>query len=709
MAADPDGYDWAIARVTELEVDLATAVAGLERSQADGAALRDIHTELVGAYKRLQDQHDQLRHHLRQEQEERHQVVDEHQRQVTLWRMQLDAKAKDLEEVQAQISAPRELDTIRMQIAEEIEEPYRQREKSLEAQVAAEKRKASEALRQLELQRVDHAHREQEAREHATEQVRQHKLREQALQRQVASLEAEVRTQMDAVAAAAHARVQLNDQETKVVGLQRALQEQERRSETERKTAADELLAQGEEVNAARRRTHKLQVEYDQVERRCEQLASENETVRQENSKLKAQLAETNDKLLVSRPKEDAEKLHEELASLRKVAAAEREHLNLALKVSDDKLQAAQLAARRAEAKAKQLEEEHSDRERDWQSEREETSRSHQAELTSLRSQKEAHEKETETKRQAWREREVMLNRQIETHTGRVESISDELAQSQATHQEGERRFKEKIRDLHQSHAAAVAEHERRHSTAEQEIKTHRERADRTEAERSEKATALEAAHAALRAQEHRHDVLQADLAALSQRLDTERAQWIREADESHAAALRLEEERRTAAVQKLTEDHKRQMAKFQAATKKAIQKGTRKRQELRQRCQELARRIMQLQHEKATAIRVCEENKSAYELQLTQMGLMSRLGAGASGLGTVGLVDSPSPSALRADAASSGSLQHRRELRAIMERLEQNAERLQSHDGTLPATAMAYAERLREPHSTSEAVGSKG
>mmetsp|Transcript_127800 Transcript_127800/g.238915 ORF Transcript_127800/g.238915 Transcript_127800/m.238915 type:complete len:710 (+) Transcript_127800:114-2243(+) len=707
MATDSEGYDWALARVTELEVDLANVMTQLERSQSEGVALRDVYTELMGAYRRMQDQNDKLRHQLRQEQDERHELQDEQQRQVGLWRMQLEAKAKDLEELQTQMSAPRELDTIRMQLAEEIEGPMRQQVTSLEAQLATEKKKASEAQRQVELARVDSTYREQETREQISEQARQHKLREQALQRQVASLEAEVRTQMDAVAAAAHVRVQLHEQETKLTGLQRALQEQEQRSDSDRKAAADELLKRSEEVNVARRRTHELQVENDQVERQCEHLSSENEALRQDKSKLAAQLAEAKSQLLTSKPAQESEQLREELAQVRSATAAEREQLNRALKASDEKLQAALSSAKRAEAKVKHLEEEHAEHEREWHSERDETHRSHQAEIAVLRSNKEAGEKESEVKRQAWREKEVNLTRKIETLTSEKEAVSDELEQHRATHQEAERSFKAKHQDLKQNHAAVVVDHEKRHAAVQLEVNKHRERAERVEGERNEHATALEAARAALRAQEHRNDVLQGDLVALSQRLDAEREQWVREADETHTAALRLEEERRTTAMHKLTEEHKRQMVKLQGSAKKALQKGTRKRQDLRQRCQELARRIVQLQQEKATAVRICEENKSAYELQLTQLGLMSRIGMGPVGLSTVGMADSVAPAQLRSD--SPGSMPHRRELRAIMERLEQNAERLQSHGGALPTTAAAYAERLTQPLAapSSEAVGS--
>merc|ERR1712194_357610 len=121
--------------------------------------------------------------------------------------------------------------------------------------------------------------------------------------------------------------------------------------------------------------------------------------------------------------------------------------------------------------------------------------------------------------------------------------------------------------------------------------------------------------------------------------MDVERTKWVQEVDEAQAAAIRLEEDRRAASVQQLTDEHKRQLAKIQAASRRALQKGARKRQELRQRCQDLARRTVQLQQERATAIKICEENKAAYELRLTELGVLSRFGFGNVGGGVADAV----------------------------------------------------------------------
>merc|ERR1711865_132297 len=92
----------------------------------------------------------------------------------------------------------------------------------------------------------------------------------------------------------------------------------------------------------------------------------------------------------------------------------------------------------------------------------------------------------------------------------------------------------------------------------------------------------------------------------------------------------------------------------------------------------ELVKRIVQLQQEKALAVRVCEENKGAYEMRLSEVGLVSRLGLGSVGVGAADVVGVGQPTVLRSDSGGLGSgVMHRRELHGIMERLEQNAQRL--------------------------------
>merc|ERR1740129_644313 len=457
---------------------------------------------------------------------------------------------------------------------------------------------------------------EQEHEDQLSEQAQGHKLREQAIERKVSSLEAEVRANMDAAASAAHARAQLHDQETKLAGLQCALLEHESRSEQERVKMTDELRARVDELSAARRRTHELQVQFDQADRREEQLLADGEGLRRERAKLTAQLQEARAKVALMRPAEESDRLQEELVQLRQRMEVEREHLNRQLKIVEDEHQDVACALRRAETKVRQHEEELAEREHKWQLEREETERSNQMAIAVLQKQFDDAEKEINSKRQAWRDREESLMRQIETSSARVESVSDELAQCQNARDEAKHRVLE-LRLEHQQREAASQADQKQRVEAGQE-----------------------------------------------------------------------EEARRTAIVAQIQEDHKKQLVRLQASSKRTIQKVAHKRQELRQQCQELVRRVRQLQEEKALAVRVCEENKNAYELRLTGASIASR----CCSTSNIPIASA----ALRLDSSpQSPSATHRRELRSIMERLEANTERFRSCQSSVDLANIAPSDAV--------------
>mmetsp|Transcript_105999 Transcript_105999/g.167361 ORF Transcript_105999/g.167361 Transcript_105999/m.167361 type:complete len:750 (-) Transcript_105999:88-2337(-) len=682
MSGADDGYAYAISRVTELEVDLASAMSGLKRAQDENESMMANQADLTVAYNRLQDHNDRLRNQLAREQEERHQFNEEHQRQIAMWREQLDSKARELEEFQNQMPAPRELDAIQFELAEEIHDQYRRKVEDLEAQCAAEAQRAADARRQMELQRLDDSHREQEARDEMAEELQRHLLREQSLKRQVAALEGEVRNQADKIAEMSQSRMQTRELETKVLGLQNELQEQERHSEKERKLSGEKLLARDQELTTIRRRLHDLQIDFEASERAMEQAASELDNLRRDHVRLAAQLSEAKHKNANMRPAEESDILRDEIAQLRSSVSSEREQLTSRLKVAEDRVPTLQSAVRQAELKTRQLEEERDDRERELQHERAELERTHAAEISTIRAEAEKNKHEAEKRSLAWREKETSLLRKCEEHKSQVESMTDDLSQSQLAQREAERRLRDVRSEFQQRESAATAEAQKRINALQSEVAALRDREVTLVRECSQHAGDLEAARAALRKQQQRTDALQAEVQMLSQRLDMERAQWAREADEAQLAAIRVEEERRHSMVQQLTEDHKQKMAKIQAASKRSLQKAARKRQELRQKCQELVRRLSQVCQEKAAAVKVCEENKSAYELRLTELGMVSRFSAG---IGADALL-AGAPAVLRKEVGSKVSLaagcMSVWELQAMKDRLAQNAELLKGGVG---------------------------
>jgi hypothetical protein len=678
---DPyDGYERAVSQVTELKVELAQCQTGLRRAQEDNEALLASQLELRAFVQRLQDQNERLRQQLAREQEERRDVAEEHQRQIFSWRSKLEVKMKEFEELQGTLPPP-PFEAIQMQLTEEIDAKYRDQMEDLQNWRDAESHRADEEHRQKELMRLEMAQREHEARDQLAEEAQKHALQEQALRRQVATLEIEVERRGDVMSDSSHSRVRVQELEAKVSGLERALQEQDRHYEKERKTSADVLLGRDDEINKMRRRVHELQIEIESQQRSGEKAVLELESLNRDNGKLRAQLLEIEARVATMRPAVESEQNREELAQLKRTMAADRELLNNRTAVAEEQSRDAQTAAKQASMKLRQIEDEMEEREREFLNERDEEKQRHAAEMSNVRAEIERHRQAAEKRSLEWREKETILNRNYEVEKSRAESLNDDLTQSQLAQKDAERKLGELRLELERRLNMQSAEFQKQLATLETESTIMREHKATRDRECSDHERAAEAARTALQHHQNRGDVLHAACEKMKNQLDAERAKWSLDADESQAAALRLAEERRAHAVQQLTEEHKRQLAKMHASSKRALQKGARKRQELRQRYQELAKRAQQLQEEKATAIRICEENKAAYELRLTELGLLSRLGLSTVGVGAADIVGGGAlPAVLRADAGISNSgMLHKRELRGIMERLEQNAEKLQS------------------------------
>eukprot|EP00811_Abedinium_folium_P002526 NODE_1231_length_2553_cov_3.617477.p1 GENE.NODE_1231_length_2553_cov_3.617477~~NODE_1231_length_2553_cov_3.617477.p1 ORF type:complete len:707 (-),score=296.28 NODE_1231_length_2553_cov_3.617477:216-2336(-) len=674
------GFEAALAQNAHLKVDLATTQAAVERLLTDNAAMKEVHADLVAAYKRVQAQHDRARHQLRREQHEWGQLEAEQQEQVALWRDQLEAKAHDFEQLQQQLTAPRELDAIRLQLAEEIEEPYMKRVASLEARLAAEQKRAAEARREAELLKLEGNNKEQDLREQLSVQAQMHRLRETALEQQLTELDAEARRHMDEAAAVACDKSLLQDLNAKVVGLQRALREQEQHSSRQQTEVADELKARIEELSAFRSHSHELQVQLDQEERRGTQLQAKCDELRREHTRMASQLADSQARTSTLRPAEEVTRLKDELAQVRAAAASERDQLNQAVRVAEERRVGPTLELKRAEVKIRQLEAEQLQRDREARTELDESESHSQDKLSSLRSRLEAAEKDASTCQQALRTREAALARQLENASVEGDELRKEQAQLQATHADIQRALRDTRRELREAKAAKQAlqqKHEAELARRDMEIDPLRAKIARFEIEAREQAADAEAAHAAMRRQEQLNDALQAEVASLNTRLDSERAQWAREVDDQQGIAVAAQDQRHANAVRQLSEEHRRQTVKLQAAMKRLAQKSAQKRQELRQRCQELSRRVVQLQQERAAAVRLCEENKRTYEMRLLEVGFGAGGGAATprASLPLVGCVRAElQPTAVPLTGDVVGTSQ--RELRAIMERLERNTDR---------------------------------
>ena len=76
--------------------------------------------------------------------------------QVETWRGDLELKHAQFEEARAQIMQPRELDTLRKQLMEEIETPARAKLHAYEAEIEEQTERYTQAVRDLETLRTAH-------------------------------------------------------------------------------------------------------------------------------------------------------------------------------------------------------------------------------------------------------------------------------------------------------------------------------------------------------------------------------------------------------------------------------------------------------------------------------------------------------------------------------------------------------------------------
>lgn len=618
---DPTGlgnYELALARIPELEVDLASAVTSLKRVQEDNGALRDIHADLVSAYKRLQEQSENVKVQLQREQDEKKRVSVEQQEEIAMWRLRFEKKTEEVMELRAKPHAAPDVEAVRRRIIEEIEEPLLQRIRALEGQLQAEKQKEAKAVRQAEVVRMELKQQTEEMKDQMAEAQGKHNLREQALERQIKGLQQELRQQADAAAAAGHLRSQLQDQEVKVSTVDKAMREQEMQVKKERESVAKDLKARIEEVSCVRQRAHQLQIKVEQGEREQQRLMDDVRAARAEQLKLRSQVEQAEARAIAATSSEDVEQLKRELAQLQKKLAEERLQGSAALKAADDRAHTATNAQRRLEIRLRDLEDQQNHLEDEFSHERELAGQEHQAELGQLRMQLEAAEHEVDKRQQVSREKERAFAQQLQEAHARTDTVTEELIQCDAAKQHVASQLLE-AQKLHQQMEAKMMEAgQKRDADAiakllerDLEINALNDKVEHLGTECKENSAIISKLRSSLGEQEKRADALMLELAALNARFDSERARWANEADDAHASALKAEEHRRKVATEQLIEDHKRQLAKQQAAHRKATQQMVRRSQEQRrkcQRCQELASGLLQLERDKIEPFRSTHE-----------------------------------------------------------------------------------------------------
>eukprot|EP00971_Amphidinium_carterae_P081473 1611811-Amphidinium_carterae.1 len=102
-AATGHGYEWALKRVTELEIELQRTSSALQYAEADATSLKEVHDDLVAAKETLRSKYEAAAEELVKEREDKQQIMEEYDTEVAmLWaRLQREQQARDSEELQA--------------------------------------------------------------------------------------------------------------------------------------------------------------------------------------------------------------------------------------------------------------------------------------------------------------------------------------------------------------------------------------------------------------------------------------------------------------------------------------------------------------------------------------------------------------------------------------------------------------------------------
>ncbi|MEW5312127.1 MAG: hypothetical protein WDW38_003777 [Sanguina aurantia] len=106
------------------EADLVQALSLLRQSRSENAelkrnfeSLKSIHVQLNNTHGQLQAKHSALY-------EERINVERQYQSLCESWRMELEEKQKQFDSVKAQLLQPRDLELLKLQMLQEVEEPW---------------------------------------------------------------------------------------------------------------------------------------------------------------------------------------------------------------------------------------------------------------------------------------------------------------------------------------------------------------------------------------------------------------------------------------------------------------------------------------------------------------------------------------------------------------------------------------------------------
>jgi len=313
-AAAKEAYDSLLSRVSELEIDLSRTSSALKHSTESNDRLRSLHDDLQSMYDRDRKYLDTLREELNAERASHAVQEKEFQDQMQMWHQDLESKAKELEELQ-EIQPQKEIERIKIKVIEEFEEPYEQKLRVLNSKMQVEQRKAGDARRQLEMEKLERQEEVKEIKSILQETKDNMKTQTEILTKQIRALESENKKQLDISASTNVLRQQLQEYQTKNKYFQNEIEELMSGHKAEVDELAKQILNYSKESQKDKKEKRMEEVEREQLRRQLEeqmrQFSAEREqhqTVATEVASLRLRIQEL---LAAPSPVQDSERVND--------------------------------------------------------------------------------------------------------------------------------------------------------------------------------------------------------------------------------------------------------------------------------------------------------------------------------------------------------------------------------------------------------------
>ncbi|KAJ0402575.1 hypothetical protein P43SY_006814 [Pythium insidiosum] len=148
----PARYDALLQQIVQLNSDLqkTAALSQLLQRERDGFAQNNHKASLKDEVKRLHERCERLQNVLMQETEQKIESDRKHEELIAKWKKQLELKTRAFEALQKKLAPPRDLEQLRLQIQEQLEEPHQQRVAVLQTEIDRQRSIAFELRREYE-------------------------------------------------------------------------------------------------------------------------------------------------------------------------------------------------------------------------------------------------------------------------------------------------------------------------------------------------------------------------------------------------------------------------------------------------------------------------------------------------------------------------------------------------------------------------------